>query len=166
MRKRWWIGGGLLAAGAMAFGNGGGYFRGGVESTGAVAGFEPEQTEKVRIVDELLKIELGPAAARVEVRYIMKNTGQSKARVRLGFPVEESQGNGEPLLDEEKVRPVVNHLSACRDYRIETGGKPLKAEFQGEPWKKGQFEGIAGWLVSRVDFDGGEEKVVTIRFRR
>ena len=164
MKKRCLIGGWLLVASGMAFGNGGGYFRGGVESAGTVAGFEPEQTEKVRIVDELLKVELGPESARVEVRYIMKNLGNTKARVRLGFPVEESQVSLEWMIPEQVAKLKRDRLAACRDYHLQAGGKPVKAVFEDEPWKKDHFEGIGGWLVSRVEFDGGEEKVMTIGF--
>ena len=54
-------------------GNGGGYFRGGVERAGDVVGFEPKDTEKIRILDEKLTVVLGPSAADVEVRYLMRN---------------------------------------------------------------------------------------------
>jgi hypothetical protein len=70
--------------------NGGGYFRGGVERAGDVAGFEPKETEKIRIMDEKLTVVLGQKSADVEVRYLMRNETDKMVKVRFGFPVEES----------------------------------------------------------------------------
>src|SRR6478609_2910759 len=77
-----------------AFANGGGYFRGGVERAGDVAGFEPKETEKIRILDEKLTVALGSKAADVEVRYLMRNETDKKVTVRFGFPVEELFDDG------------------------------------------------------------------------
>ena len=73
----------LLAVGLSVliqptFANGGGYFRGGVERAGDVAGFEPKETEKIRILDEKLTVALGSSAAEVEVRYLMHNETDKK----------------------------------------------------------------------------------------
>jgi hypothetical protein len=147
--------------------NGGGYFRGGVEFTGGIAGFEPSATGNVRMIDENLSIRLGQEEAAVEVRYVMKNLSDRKVKVRFGFPVEEA-------LDRELMAPLTDQppaaskqLTYCRDYEITAGGRPVKATWQGE--ERGQpdrrFHGIAGWMVSDVIFAAGQELPVTIRFR-
>ena len=94
--------------------NGGGYFRGGVESTGDVAGFEPKATENIRMLDEKLTISLGQKEADVEVRYLMRNETNKKVKVRFGFPVEESFDSdlmGSP--DDEKPE-----VPGCRAARL------------------------------------------------
>lgn len=156
--------------------NGGGYLTGGVSSSGDVLGFEPEATEKIRILDELLVAKLGPNSAKVAVRYRMKNETGERVTVRFGFPVEET-GRGEDFADEdgkidvEGVDPEFlpkphRELGYCRDYRITAGGKRLKAAWEEE--KRGKddplFRHLAGWLVSEMPFAGGEEKEVSITF--
>lgn len=150
-----------------AFANGGGYFRGGVKRTGDVAGFEPKETEKIRILDEKLTVALGPKSADVEVRYLMRIETDKKVKVRFGFPVEES-------FDEDLMTEVgkdgpkkTKQLKYCQNYVITAAGKLVTAKWRGEEQKGDdkRFKGIAGWLVSEVSFDGGEEKPVMIRFR-
>ena len=144
------------------FANGGGYYRGGVERTGTVTGFEPSGTEHIRILDEQLNVWLSPEQAEVEVRYIMRNTSKKRVKVRFGFPVEELFDEG--LSDEKAARPK-KKLEYCRDYRVAAGGKPLKATFETEHEKNDKrFKGLAGWLVSKITFQPGEEKPVTISF--
>ena len=156
-----------LAVMPVAFGNGGGYSRGGVTSTGAVQGFEPKETGKVRIMDETLKVTLGPKAAEVEIRYIMRNLTDSTARVRFGFPVEESVGTDPNNLDQKKSNTVNGKRAVpqyCNGYHIEVGGKQVTANFEAEKDTSKDFKGIAGWLVSEAKFDKGEEKTLNIRF--
>jgi len=141
-----------------ALGNGGGYYRGGVENTGAVAGFEPSGTEHIRILDEQLDVRLGPEEAEVEVRYLMRNESDKPMSIRFGFPVEESMGDVQPAHHEEP--------KYCRDYAVTAAGKPLKVSFKRETEKKdARFKHLHGWLVSTMRFRGGEEKPVTICFR-
>ncbi len=151
--------------GQPLFANGGGYFRGGVERAGDVIGFEPEETAKIRIVDEKLTVDLGAAAAEVEVRYLMRNETDKKVNVRFGFPVEESfdrdMNGGEA--DVGKVKS----LKYCQNYAISAAGKPITSKWQEEtkPSTDKRFDGIAGWLVSEIEFAAAEEKPVLIRFR-
>ena len=72
------------------YGNGGGYILGGVDRTGNLAGFVPEETDKIRIVDEVLTVTFGPREAEVDVRYLMRNESSKRTTVRFGFPVEET----------------------------------------------------------------------------
>jgi hypothetical protein len=151
-------------------GNGGGYFRGGVEHAGDVQGFEPKATENIRLVDEKLTVSLGPEEAAVEVRYFMHNETAKRVTVRFGFPVEESLDRDLFGSDKPQV-PAGKAPRYCKDYQISAGGKALKATWQEE--KKSvrkdaedpRLKGIAGWLVSELSFTGGEEKPVLIRFR-
>jgi len=147
--------------------NGGGYFRGGVERVGDVVGFEPKDTEKIRILDEKLTVELGSAAADVEVRYLMRNETDRKVKVRFGFPVEESFDRELMVANGEDGSKMANQLKYCQNYSIAASGKPVASKWQVEskPSVDRQFNGIAGWLVSEITFAAGEEKPVLIRFR-
>ncbi|MCH7225810.1 NADase-type glycan-binding domain-containing protein [Haloferula sp. A504] len=168
----------LLGIGTVVLANGGGYRRGGVEAMGDVAGFEPENTEKVRIVDELLRFECHESFADVEVRYLMKNLTGRAVTVRFGFPVEESYDAGtDPGGSPAMKRPEGREdLLYCENYRIEAAGRAVKARWEPEPkpkrnpdvhedWDVTRFDNIKGWLVSEVKFAGDEEKPVRISFR-
>jgi len=160
----------LLASSPLASANGGGYFRGGTENTGDLTGFQPEHTEKIRMVDEKLTVDLGNKEAAVDIRYVMKNETDKTVKVRFGFPVEESFDDD---LNEDRS-PVQNggkgakaKLKYCQDYVITAGGKKVAAEWKAEEKKPNQddeFRGIAGWLVSEVRFAPGQEIPVTINF--
>jgi hypothetical protein len=148
--------------------NGGGFFRGGVARAGDVELFEPQEVEKIRILDEKLTVELGKEEAKVEVRYLMRNETDKKVTVRFGFPVEELFDNDMMGGESEPGRDAKgDKLKYCRDYVLTAGGKPVKAKWQGEE-KAGDDErlkGIAGWLVSELTFAAKEEKPVMIQFR-
>ncbi len=171
MKIRTWLALGFIALHQPALANGGGYFRGGVERAGDVAGFEPSETEKIRILDEKLTVVLGPKSADVEVRYLMRNETDKKVKVRFGFPVEELFDNSMMVeggaADPEQSDRSDGKLKYCRNYTITTSGKPIKSKWQGEE-KAGddkRFKGIAGWLISEITFAAGEEKPVMIRFQ-
>ena len=162
MRINAWFAIGFTVLTQPAFANGGGYFRGGVEHAGDVTGFEPKETERIRILDEKLTVALGPKSADVEVRYQMRNETDKKVKVRFGFPVEESFDN-----DLMGAATKTDKLRYCQNYAISAAGKPVTAKWQGEE-KAGddkRFKGIAGWLVSEITFAAGEEKPVLIRFQ-
>lgn len=151
--------------------NGGGYFRGGIQRSGDIEVFEPEEVDKVRMLDEQLAIDLGEKEAGVEIRYLMKNETVGKVKIRFGFPVEELFDNdmmnegGE--IDPETSKKSDGKLKYCKDYQITANGKKIDAKWKGEE-KQGddeRFKGIAGWLVSELSFDPGEEKAVRIAFR-
>ena len=168
MKIRTWLALGFIALHQPALANGGGYFRGGVERAGDVAGFEPSETEKIRILDEKLTVALGPKSADVEVRYLMRNETDKKVKVRFGFPVEESFDQN--LLDLEQpdgAGKTPNRLRYCQNYVISAAGKSIAAKWQGEEKASDdkRFKGIAGWLISEITFAAGEEKPVMIRFR-
>jgi hypothetical protein len=157
----------LVATAGFLHANGGGYFRGGVENTGDVAGFEPKATENIRILDEKLTIKLGPKEADVEVRYLMRNVTNKKVKVRFGFPVEESFDMDLMGGPDEKQPRDGKHLAYCKNYQITAAGKPVKATWQGErkETKEPQFKGVAGWLISEISFAANEEKPLLIRFQ-
>ena len=166
MKISTWIAIGFTVMIQPALANGGGYFRGGVERTGDVAGFEPTETEKIRILDEKLTVELGPKSADVEVRYLMRNETDKKVKVRFGFPVEESFDRNLMVPVGEDDSSKTTRLKYCQDYVITAGGKAITAKWQGEEKTDGKpFKGIAGWLISEITFAAGEEKPVMIRFR-
>lgn len=167
MRTRIWLALGIAALSQPLFGNGGGYFRGGVERAGDVTGFEPEETAKIRIVDEKLTVDLGPTAAEVEVRYLMRNETDKKVKVKFGFPVEESFDHNDFAPPEEQKDSQKTGLKYCQNYAIAASGKPIVSKWREEtkPSTDKRFDGIAGWLVSEIEFEAGEEKPVLIRFR-
>jgi hypothetical protein len=163
INKAWFaIGFAILTQPVLA--NGGGYFRGGVERAGDVAGFEPKETEKIRILDEKLTVALGPKSADVEVRYLMRNETDKKVKVRFGFPVEESFDN---VMGEIQPGTETDKLRYCQNYVITASGKPIAAKWQVEKKSSGdkRFKGIVGWLISEITFAAGEEKPVMIHFQ-
>lgn len=168
MKTKIWITLGIVLLNLPAFANGGGYFRGGVERAGDVAGFQPSETEKIRIIDEKLTIALGPKSADVEVRYLMRNETTQKVKVRFGFPVEESFDRHLMVAAEDGEAKQKLLLKYCQNYIITAAGKPVKAKWQIEEKKPNPdkpFKGIAGWLISEITFAAGEEKPVLIRFK-
>jgi Domain of unknown function (DUF4424) len=156
----------LLSCIPAAFGNGGGYSRGGVEKAGDLAGFEPKMTENIRMLDEKLTIKLGPKEADVEVRYVMRNVTDKKMKVRFGFPVEESFDLTEWSADRVKYLDG-NRLAYCKNYQITEGGRQVKSIWEKErvQTEGPEFKGVAGWMVSEVTFSANEEKPVMIRFQ-
>ncbi len=167
MKKSICLSFGFILLSLPLFANGGGYFRGGVENAGDIAGFEPKETEKIRILDEKLTVALGSKSADVEVRYLMRNETDKKVKVRFGFPVEESfdsQLMVEPGVDGSTKTKQPKY---CQNYVITASGKPIAAKWQGEetPGNDKRFKGIAGWLISEITFAGGEEKPVMISFK-
>ncbi|MES2924352.1 MAG: DUF4424 family protein [Verrucomicrobiota bacterium] len=161
MRISVWLAIGFTVLTQPVFANGGGYFRGGVERAGDVAGFEPKETENIRILDEKLTVALGPKSADVEVRYLMRNETDKKVKVRFGFPVEESFDK-----DLTGAATKTDKLRYCQNYVISASGTPVTAKWQGEETASDdkRFKGIAGWLISEITFAAGEEKPVMIHF--
>jgi hypothetical protein len=167
MRTRVLLALGIAGFAQPLFANGGGYIRGGVEQAGDVQLFEPEETEKIRIVDEVLTVDLGTAAAEVEVCYLMRNETHGKVKVRFGFPVEESFDRNDFGAPEEQKAARISEAKYCQNYAISAAGTPVRSEWLAEakPSTDKRFDGIAGWLVSEITFAAGEEKPVLIRFR-
>lgn len=162
----------MLAGLSGVWANGGGYHHG-VKFSGTVAPFEPEGTENVQIIDEVLDIELGESSARVSVRYRMKNLADARSKVRFGFPVEAVPlafvSDGEKPPTQEKLLG-----DYCHDYRVTVNGEALANEFMEEPFASGKVKafpgsevlgGIAGWMVSELAFGDSEELLMEISFR-
>lgn len=142
--------------------NGGGFFRGGVESSGTLGGFEPSHLQAVRIIDEQLTVDLGEDGADVNVRYIMRNETDERVKVRFGFPIEESFNS---IVGEE----VAATAKSVAGYRVTAGRKKLKANFVAEGpvvAADKRFKGIAGWMVSEAVFGPREEMPMAISFRQ
>lgn len=149
--------------------NAGGYFRGGVESSGTLGAFEPSQLQAVRILDERLTVDLGENGADVDVRYVMRNETDKRVKVRFGFPIEESFDNdlgfGRAAKKTNREIPA-----SAGGYRVTAGRKALKANFVAEdaarPAGDRRFDGIAGWVVSDAVFEPREEIPLTVKFRQ
>ncbi len=152
-------------SGALA--NGGGYFRGGVEKVGGLAGFEPKETDRIRMLDEKLAIKLGPNEADVEIRYLMRNITDKKVKVRFGFPVEESFDVHYMMETDKRKYQEGDKPAYCNNYQIMAGGKKVKSVWEKERVQSDgpEFKGVAGWMVSEVVFSANEEKPVMIRFQ-
>lgn len=155
-----------LLPGAV-LGNGGGYTRGGLHRAGDIEVFEPQEVEKIRILDEKLDVALGSNEANVEIRYLMRNETDGKVKVRIGFPVEETTDDYSMWDQDHRDERAKDKLNYCKDYVITAGGKEITAKWQLEKNPEGdqRFKGLAGWLVSEVSFAAKEEKPVSIRFR-
>lgn len=164
-----------------ALANGGGYAFG-VQFTGSVAPFQASGTEHVRILEEKLEVALRRTAAVVTVRYSMRNLSPEPAHVRFGFPVETtSQGE---FYDEEEQQPgqalndarrkdLLASIRMLEGYTVTADGKPVKAEFQVEPFAAGKvkpftgsevLKGIVGWMVSEVTYPTGKSLTLALRY--
>lgn len=169
MKRAIHVGLGLLVSTVGALANGGGYQRGGAVG-GDLAGFEPQAAGNVRILDEQLTARVGPEAAEVEVRYLMRNETAKKVKVRFGFPVDETPGD-EAFGDDGTPMPPAVFPRHCQNYQLTAGGQPVKAKWEAEPKPKAnaapdkRFAGLRGWFVSELTFAANEEKPVLIRFR-
>jgi hypothetical protein len=169
MRKIILMGLGMLWASSLAWGNGGGYARGGATG-GDVQGFEPVATEHIRILDEQLTADLGPTEADVTVRYLMRNETNKRVKVKFGFPVDES--SDDEFVDGQGTKqPPPKEPKHCQGYQLSAAGQVVKAKWQAEPKQPAngpadaRFKGLSGWFVSELTFAAGEEKPVMIRFR-
>jgi len=151
----------------LLWANAGGYFRGGVESSGTLGGFEPSQLQAVQILDENLTVDFDENGAEVDVRYVMRNETDRRVKVRFGFPIEESFDNdlgfGGGL---KKPNPEIPRSAS--GYRVTAGRKALKANFTAENAARAaddrRFQGIAGWMVSEIVFEPREEIPLAVRF--
>lgn len=116
----------LLASSVQA--NVGGYYRGGVEQSGTLGGFEPSGTDRIRIVHEQLTVQLKPEAADVEVRYVMRNQTDVPVTAHFGFPVAESSDfdGGKPI----GKQPRWKEPRQCGGYRIRADDKALKVRYR------------------------------------
>lgn len=154
-----------LAAAPPLLGNGGGYFRGGIENAGNIELFEPEEVEKIRMLDEKLTIDLGATEAKVEIRYLLRNETSGKVKVRFGFPVEELFDDSMGMPSKEGAEKAKGELKYCKDYKVAAGGQEISAKWKAEEARsEKKIKGIAGWLVSELSFGPGEEKPLTISF--
>jgi hypothetical protein len=162
----------------VALANGGGYSFG-VTFTGSVAPFQASGTEHVRILEEKLDVDLRRTDASVAVRYTMKNVAGEPVRVRFGFPVEarprdeDELGGDEPQSPEQRRKDLLRAIQQLEGYAVTADGKPVRSEFQVEPFATGSvkafpgsrtLQGIGGWMVSEVTFPAGAPVVLEIRY--
>lgn len=154
----------ILATASLALANGGGYFRGGLDNSGDIKGFEPKSTGDIQILDEKLHIKAGKKQASVEVRYLMKNMTDKKVKVRFGFPIEESFGNENAYNPEQAKQHTTP--AYCKNYQITAAGEKLKVKWEAEKneEKDKRMKGLIGWNISELSFAAGEEIPVMIRF--
>lgn len=165
---------GCLLWASSAAANGGGYDFG-VSFTGAVAPFQAQGTQNVRILEEKLDVALRRTDAAVVVRYTMQNLASSPVTVRFGFPVEAVDDR--EWLDEETRPPsgemLRRAMQQLKGYTVSLNGAPVKAQLVVEPFASGKvkpfpgsavLEGIAGWMVSEVAFPAGGPVALEIRY--
>ena len=107
----------FLAAGSTLFGNGGAW-QTGVPTTGNASASKNDRHTDVTIENEMLKIDLHPEYASVEVRYRMHNSGP-KVQQDFFFPVERWGAN--PDSDGQGKSDDIDH------YQITVDGKELKS---------------------------------------
>lgn len=125
----------VCASPQSAMANGGGYSFG-VRFTGTVAPFQPAGAESVRILDEVLDVDLRHTDASVVVRYTMKNVTAAPARVRFGFPVEAAdaenpdypEDEGKPRAQRGKELPRAIQRSGARASRLSSRSSRSRPE--------------------------------------
>lgn len=158
----------VLMPGAL-WANAGGYFRGGVESSGTLGGFEPRQLQNVKILDEKLEVVMRENRAEVDVRYVLRNETDKRVRVRFGFPIEESFDN-DLGFGGGGSEPAPKIPKSAAGYRVSADGKALKASFVAEdvsqPARDRRFDGIAGWMVSETVFRPRGEVSLAVQFQQ
>src|SRR5262249_13649915 len=122
----------LLAMGSLVVGTctllaNGGAWQTGVPGTGSVSASNKAQKTDVTIENEILKIDLHPEYADVEVRYRMHNTGP-KVQQDFFFPVE--RWGKSPDADIKPLQSDIEH------YQISVDGKDLKSTNVAGPKEK------------------------------
>jgi hypothetical protein len=106
----------LVGSGSTLFANGGAW-QGGIPATGNASASKNERHTDVTIENEMLKIDLHPEYADVNVRYRVHNTGP-KVQQDFFFPVERWGAN--PNFDNQGKSDDIDH------YQITVDGKELK----------------------------------------
>ena len=107
----------FVGSGSTLFGNGGAW-QAGVPTTGNASASKNDRHTDVTIENEILKIDLHPEYAAVEVRYRMHNSGP-KVQQDFFFPVERWGAN--PDSDGQGKSDDIDH------YQITADGKELKS---------------------------------------
>jgi hypothetical protein len=139
---------------------------GGSVATGA---FRAMGTNQVEMQTEILNIRLYHGRAKVQVDYVLKNTGDA-VDVTAGFPC-------------LGVSPKLNNCSEIEDYKLTADGKEIPYRTQKgdvKNWKRifdQDFLAIADmgseeseltprifWLSSTVHFEKGESKSIKIQY--
>lgn len=117
MKNLWLVLALFVGSGSTLFGNGGAW-QSGVPETGTASASNKSQKTDVTIENEMLKIDLHPEHAAVDVHYRMHNTGP-KVQQDFFFPVERWEKN--PDADIEPTQSHIEH------YKISVDGKDLKS---------------------------------------
>ena len=150
----------------------------GGEAGGSVAtgGFKAFGTTQVEMQSENLLIQLYRDRAKVQVDYVLRNTGEA-ADVRAGFPCLSMSSKSTRLLEVEDYQ--IKDGDRVVPYHIEQGNlgnwktlfDPEFAKIAEETWLSEKDEQnnqpaqqTLWWLVSTVHFEKGETKNVTIRY--
>ncbi|MGO9437199.1 MAG: NADase-type glycan-binding domain-containing protein [Terracidiphilus sp.] len=177
MKNRWFVAAALLASALPAAANWGGS-AGGSVGTGS---FKPFGTAQVEMQREELNILLYHDHAKVQVHYVLKNTGDA-VDVKAGFPCL----GATPSEQEPGVKTLESNYLEIEDYRLTVNGHAVSYRTErGElgNWKtlfaSGYLDGVEGaggadnsacqdcriwWLTSRVHFDEDETKQITIEY--
>ena len=116
MKNLWLVLALLVGSGLTLFGNGGAW-QTGVPTTGNASASKNDRHTDVTIENEILKIDLHPEYAAVEVRYRMHNTGP-KVQQDFFFPIERWAENSNA--DGQGKSEDIDH------YQISVDGKELK----------------------------------------
>ena len=116
----------FVGSGSTLFGNGGAW-QAGIPATGNASASKNDRHTDVTIENEMLKIDLHPEYADVNVRYRMHNTGP-KVQQDFFFPVE--RWGKIQTADEDRESDDINH------YQITVDGKELKSTNVAGPKEK------------------------------
>jgi hypothetical protein len=145
----------------------GGAWQTGVPGTGSASASNNNRRTDIAIDDEMLKIDLHPEYAGVDVRYRMHNTGP-KVQQDFFFPVERWGKNPDADTDEKG--------SDIADYRISIDGRELKwtnvsggkeessETNSGQVWEQ-NISTIKSWKKSVIPFERNQTREVVIHYR-
>jgi hypothetical protein len=164
--KKIWLALILLVSGNPELFANGGAWQTGVPGTGSASASPQGKTTNVRIENEMLKIDLHPEYAAVEVHYRMHNTGP-KVQQDFFFPVERWGKN--PDADTDEKGADIGH------YQISVDGRELKSTnvsgakeenretTSGQLWQE-NVSTIRSWKKSAVPFERNQTREVTIHY--
>ena len=163
--KKILLGAASLVVGISTLLANGGAWQTGVPGTGS-ASAKNRKTD-VKIEDEMLKIDLHPEYASVDVHYRMRNTGP-KVEQEFFFPVERWGENPDADTDTKSVDVSQYQITVDEKKLPSTNVSGPKEEASettsGQFWQQ-NISTIKSWKKSVIPFDRNQTREVTIRYR-
>jgi hypothetical protein len=164
--KNPWLAVALLVLAKTALLANGGAWQTGIPGTGSGSASREDKTTNVAIENEMLRIDLHPEYAAVEVRYRMHNTGP-KVQQDFFFPVERWGKNPDADTDTKGSDIAHYQISVDRKELKSTNVSGAKEESSettsGQLWQQ-NISTIKSWKKSVIPFERNQTREVTIHY--